>query len=421
MNHEGSTPIGLIVWQKLKRLLRIHSSIDRMYVHAIFLLHTDAPVSGCDCESEWHARWKELHHATQYAHDGLTMILESQDEFLLRLSEVVPLDEPLSEQDIFSDDNIHLRFARQSCIYRTKMIKEVADLLIELKFTKAELLKAVSKMQSGLGDFLHLLESAHTPRKRMNLLKGEFGDADDSLELEIPGDRDRRNPNDWKTFYYTLEILPIVIGVFAGLAKALNEAFADEADDPSESARKTALGMNCSQINAATDQTLISLINAMLDGATGNDDELAILHLLACLPTVRVRSIVFSVGINRLMFDFDGAEWDRLMLLLRHHGLVGFQSWDDDASRLFINSNAPSTLNSLALHDIATLIQNMFRGSCGDDDEQAIIRLLSCLDCGRVRQLVARPGFNVDDFDDNVDGSEWTQLKQLFRNCGIAV
>ena len=109
------------------------------------------------------------------------------------------------------------------------------------------------------------------------------------------------------------------------------------------------------------------------------------------------------------------------MLLLRHHGLVGFQSWDDDASRLFINSNAPSTLSSLSLHDIATLIQNMFKGSCGDDDEQAIIRLLSCIDCGRVRQLVARPGFSVDDFDDNVDGAEWTRLKQLFRNCGIAV
>jgi hypothetical protein len=59
---------------------------------------------------------------------------------------------------------------------------------------------------------------------------------------------------------------------------------------------------------------------------------------------------------NRLLFDFDGAEWDRLMLLLRHHGLVGFQSWDDDASRLFINSNAPSTLNSLALHDMATAV-----------------------------------------------------------------
>jgi len=288
MNHEGSTPVGLIVWQKLKRLLNIHSSIDRIYVHAIFLLQIDAPVSGCDCDSDWHSRWKELHHATQYAHDGLTIFLENQDEFLLCLSEVVPLEEPLSEQDIFSDENLHLRFARQGCIYRTKMIKEAAELLIELKLTKAELLKAVSKMQSGLGDFLHLLESAHTPRKRMNLLKGEFGDADDSLELELPGDRDRRNPNDWKTFYYTLEILPIIIGLFGGLAKALNDASDDKdgADDPSDAAQKTAVRMNCSQVNAATDQTLISLINAMLDGATGNADELAFMHLLASLPSV---------------------------------------------------------------------------------------------------------------------------------------
>ena len=327
-------------------------------------------------------------------------------------------------QDVQPDETLRTLFVRQGCIFREQRIQSAAHDLIELQLTKGELLfEGASKMQQGLEKFLSQLETARTPRKRINLLRGEFGDDNDDWTVNWDPDPAKRKKKDtlsWAETLFFLEILPAVITLLGGLAKALSDAANDD-PDPSNIAQAAAISMNCSQVNAASDQVLIGLINPMLDGATGDDDEAAILHLLACLTTPRVRAVVNSVGLNRLLFDFDGAEWDRMMLLLRHHGLVGFQSWDDDASRLFINSNAPSTLSSLSLHDIATLIQNMFKGSCGDDDEQAIIRLLSCIDCGRVRQLVARPGFSVDDFDDNVDGAEWTRLKQLFRNCGIAV
>jgi hypothetical protein len=421
MTQDVQDPADLIALQSMQRLLRVQKCLDTMRVHATHLLQMNVPVSSCDCDGEWQAHWNRLHHATQRAQDSFVVSLESLAKLKASLPEHVSLDDPLHLQDVQPDKSLHAHFVRQSCIFKSQDIERAAHYLIELKLTKAELLEGSSKMQQGLKKFLHRLEAVRTPRKRMNLLRGEFGGSLNDFGLIdswSPAGSDDRRTATWEETYFIIGILPGVISLFGGLVNALNDA---AKDDPSDIAQAAAFSMNCSQVNASSDQVLIDLINPMLDGATGDMDEAAILHLLSCLPTSRVRSVVLSVGLNRLLFDFDGAEWDRLMQLLRHHGLVGFQSFDDDASRLFINSNAPSTLNSLSLHDIATLIQNMFKGSCGDDDEQAIIRLLSCIDCGRVRQLVARPGFSVDDFDDNVDGAEWARLKQLFRNCGIVV
>ena len=103
------------------------------------------------------------------------------------------------------------------------------------------------------------------------------------------------------------------------------------------------------------------------------------------------------------------------MLRLQQCGLVDFADWDDDATRLFINRSDCATLNALTLTDIRRLILNMFSGSTGDDDEDAIVRLIGCLPCGRRHTLMTLGGMSEDDFDDSVDGSQWTSLRRLLR------
>ena len=157
----------------------------------------------------------------------------------------------------------------------------------------------------------------------------------------------------------------------------------------------------------------------MLDGATLDDDENAILRILNCLPCDRVQLIVEEVGRGRLMDDFDGSQWDRLMIRLQECGLAEFGEWDDDATRRFINDVDCSTIAELTLNDIRQLMLNLFSGTTGDDDERAILRMINCMSCSRRSQLVEMRSMSVDDFDDEVDGDNWDRLRRMFRNCDI--
>lgn len=406
--------------QSKQRLLKLQKYFDTICRQATHLIKQELPTSLCACEGEWYQTRSALRLATQKALENVALAVKNLDKFKDHLHGLHDLNQLLSLDLLKADAALHANFIKYGGIFRAAKIENESFNLIELKWTQADLLNSVGIMHVQLEKFLEKLNAARTPRKLSHVLRGQFGDSEDDLGFASgdPGDPDSHQRAGWRDSWYVLEIIPVVIAALGGLANFLNDL---ASDSPGDIACEIALKMNCSEVNASSNQAIIDLINPMLDGATGDRDENAILHLMSCLPTDRVRSVVDAVSLKRLLSDFDGAEWDRLMLFLRHHGLVGFQNWDDDASRLFINTNTPSTLNSLSLNDIATLIHNMFQGSCGDDDEQAIIRLLTCIDCQRVRQLVSWRGFSVDDFDDNVDGAEWTRLKQVFQHCGIPV
>lgn len=404
--------------QSLKSLVRLQKNLNRQRTHAGRLLYMGTLTASCVCGGEWDNVWQQLRHASQLACESAERCVQNFAQLKENLPKDFPWQRNLSMDDFVWDASLRDFFLQQSCRYSEVEMHAAARHLTEEKFSIEKLFHSIEIAYVRLEKFLQKMDSLRTPKKRIHFLNSEFGDKAGSGGFGLPaGDPNGdRSTAGWEDSYYMVfGVVPGLIAAGRGLLEILN-------DLESEEIRKAAFAMNCNQINAASDDVLVTMIDEMLRGATGDEDEAAILHLLGCLPTERVRSIVGQrIGVKRILSDFDGEEWDQLMLLLRHHGLVGFQDWDDDASRLFINTNNRSTLNSLSLNDICTLIRNMFSGSCGDDDEQAIIRLLSSIDCARVRQLVSLPGFNVDDFDDNVDGGEWTQLKQLFRHCGIAV
>jgi hypothetical protein len=194
----------------------------------------------------------------------------------------------------------------------------------------------------------------------------------------------------------------------------LEDLFNSTDDDQ---ARDVINGSTCSQLSALSIELRRQMLQAMIDGPTGDDDENAIARLLECSPCDDVRTLVSQIGgVDTLLDEFQGSEWDRLMLRLQQCNLVDFSDWDDDATRLFINSSDCATLNALRLTDIRHLILNMFSGSTGDDDENAIIRLIGCLPCERRRELMLMSDMSYDDFDDEVDGSEWRSLSGLL-NC----
>lgn len=205
------------------------------------------------------------------------------------------------------------------------------------------------------------------------------------------------------------------VGAWIGTAIA---SLLNGTDD--DNARDWIQKSTCEQIKAAHDDDLVNRLQALLDGPTGDDDEAAILRLLGCLPPDRRKTISNRVGVDELIDNVDGEESARLLTLLVECGAIRFDEMDDDASREYVWTHDPAHLNALPIEQVRQLVLNMFSGSCGDDDEQAILRLLRAQSGARVHQLIAMAGMSVEDFDDNVDGDEWDELESLFASHGIS-
>ena len=178
--------------------------------------------------------------------------------------------------------------------------------------------------------------------------------------------------------------------------------------------------MNCGQINALSDSIIRDLINNMLSGATYDDDENAILKLLGCLSCARKQTVVNLVGLGNLQSAIDGSEFDDLQVMLGVCGIINFSSWDDDATRVFVNHASCAQINALTAQNLHQLFRNLIEGYCGDDDENAINKIMQCTDCAKIHAVLNMSGTHWDDFDDAIQGSEWTAFKNIMNSrCGI--
>lgn len=209
---------------------------------------------------------------------------------------------------------------------------------------------------------------------------------------------------------FLVKIIEFFIELIKSFGEWLVEQFNDTDDDY---ARDEIHGMKCHDIEAKSDAHWIVQFGYMISGPTGDDDELAMLKVLKCLSAERVKNIVHHFGLEDFMGEFQGDEWDALVIRLRECGLLSFADWDDDASRRYITKSSKSALAKLSIPDIVQLCYNMFSGSCGDDDENAIIRLISSQDICKIKLIVKAPYISIDQFDDNVDGEEWDTLSAI--------
>lgn len=215
---------------------------------------------------------------------------------------------------------------------------------------------------------------------------------------------------DGSTFW--LVVLLVLIGSFLAWAieEAVTEGWFNETDD--DDARAEINELNCKQIAAKDNSHWISLFNAMINGPTGDEDEAAMFKVLDCLPCDRVQAIVANWGVQDLMDEFQGSEWDKLVVRLQACGLLSFHDWDDDATCEFIKNTTDYKLAQLSINDIVTLCKNLFDGSTGDDDEACIIRLMKVQDPCKVQNILVHH-ISMEDFDDEVDGDEWDELSQI--------
>jgi hypothetical protein len=90
---------------------------------------------------------------------------------------------------------------------------------------------------------------------------------------------------------------------------------------------------------------------------------------------------------------------------------------EDDKARDVVNSSTCEEINRRSDSSLRVLIVDMLDGFTGDADEKAILRILDCLPCDRVRRLVGDIGLGW--FLDDIDGAEWDRLMIRLRECGL--
>ena len=121
-----------------------------------------------------------------------------------------------------------------------------------------------------------------------------------------------------KGTFWTAVIGVILVGIIGAIADALGEGgWFNETDD--DEARAEIEKSPCEYIMQNDDAYWISRFDALIDGPTGDDDEAAMLKVLNCLPCARVQTIVANYGVQSLMDEFNGSEWDSLVKIGRAH------------------------------------------------------------------------------------------------------
>lgn len=212
-------------------------------------------------------------------------------------------------------------------------------------------------------------------------------------------------------------IIMFIVDSFVAIIKGIIDLFSSKEDD---NVRDIINESSCSSINRLSDNKIVEMINILFDGPTLDEDENAILKLLGCLDCNRLHIIVNRVGLSRLQSEIDGEEYDNLQVLLGRCGIISFSEWDDDATRNFVNRASCQQINALSAENLHQLFRNLIEGFCGDEDENAINKIMNCTDCNKIRQILNMNGTRWDDFDDAIQGAEWDNFKAILRNrCHI--
>jgi hypothetical protein len=207
-------------------------------------------------------------------------------------------------------------------------------------------------------------------------------------------------------------------GIFYGIGALMESLFNGEDDDR---AREEIAGLSCSDIVARSDQHWRAKFFDMIDGPTADGDENAMLKVLQCLPDERVRGLVKHFGgLEEFISEFQGDEYDRLALRMQEVGLMDFSDWDDEQAGRFALTANPSHLASMPIRDIVTLCRVLFDGSCGDDDEDAVIRLIRTQSNKKIAEILTQH-IHMDEFDDAVDGEQWDILSGILSHARMAV
>jgi Domain of unknown function (DUF4157) len=180
-----------------------------------------------------------------------------------------------------------------------------------------------------------------------------------------------------------------------------------------EAKAKNALG-------TLTTEQRYKAIRFLISGSCADDEEQAIIEMLDTAAVADMVSIVtrlgggdVKAGVDYLDSGIDGAEWDDLCNRVLSKSPTTSVYMDDDGVRAAVAAGKHTSASATTKRD---WIKQLLDGSCGDDDEAAIIRILGASTPGDVATIVDGVGYGT--LWDKVDGAESMQLTKVLKAKG---
>ncbi len=178
------------------------------------------------------------------------------------------------------------------------------------------------------------------------------------------------------------------------------------------------------RMNLHTEQTdggaLYEMIQALIDGVTGDDDELAIIKICTDCPIVHPE--LNEARLVDMCDNIDGEEYETFIVWGKTSGVISDLSadwleFDDDVARKLVDEVPPA---SFSAPEIATLMRRMNEGYTGAADEERILQLLRTR--GDVCPYLKSDGNLLNEIISNVHGeNETTLFILLFENDGLTM
>jgi hypothetical protein len=169
------------------------------------------------------------------------------------------------------------------------------------------------------------------------------------------------------------------------------------------------------------------IINMLIDGVCGDEDEAAILKILMAQSDDNCLKVFNKVTMEKFDSGIDGEEWDEFLSVImsklpaeKNAGAWQIaQEENDDAARRAVDRlwlRGYTVINDhVSPQACIGIIKALLSGSCGDDDEDAIVKIVRYLVKGRGEKDMINAWIGKDTMDSGVDGSQWTEVAELME------
>ena len=171
--------------------------------------------------------------------------------------------------------------------------------------------------------------------------------------------------------------------------------------------------MTCTQIANLQVHQVSNLVGQMIDGWTDHRDESNIMHIFRCLrqqnQCEKIQEVLNSgpkTSLKKIYGDFSLFNEFNLKWILKNCRLqVDFVG--DDDSRSFINARNCDHIKKEPFFQKRQLVLNLLDGHTGVDDENAIVKLVSCMTKEEIQKMTSMEGTTYMDFKNDVDNHKW--------------
>jgi hypothetical protein len=181
------------------------------------------------------------------------------------------------------------------------------------------------------------------------------------------------------------------------------------------------------EIEKMTPLEWAGVIRAMIEGRCGDEDENTILLLLKNSDEDAFKTIIDNLGIDYIDSGLDGEEWDSFLILCteKYPGDVSFvagkileEENDDAAWKIVGRLSFWRNMDKFSANDWTNIIRALLNGSCGDRDEDAIVKIVMHLKEENALYVVNRD-IGEDVMDSGVDGEQWDTVAGIMREGGF--